>query len=94
MTAVMLIERSEYNLAQFFEIEVTLACIAHKSLEICAALQAPGSGISPAAPENSTAISEKSSATACLSSFILKEVLKQTRSVCLQFGHLRMHNIV
>jgi hypothetical protein len=39
---------------------------------------------SPATPENSAAFGEKSLRTVCFDSFILKQALKQARSVCLR----------
>ena len=60
-----------------------LACIAHKSLEICERCRLWQRN-SPAPPENSAAFGEKSLKTVCFDSFILKQALKQTRSVCLR----------
>ncbi len=60
-----------------------LACIAHKSLEICERCRLWQRN-SPAAPENSAAFGVKSFKTVCFDSFILKQALNQTRSVCLR----------
>src|SRR5271166_4519852 len=60
-----------------------LACIAHKSLEIserCRLWQQNSS----ATPENSAAFWRGDLKTVCFDSFILKRVLKQTRSVFLR----------
>ena len=55
-----------------------LACIAHKSLEICERCrlrqQHP-----PATPDNAAASGKKNLKTVCFPSFILNHALKQTR---------------
>ena len=60
-----------------------LACIAHKSLEICERCRLWQQN-SPATPENSAAFCRGELKTVCFDSFILKQALKQTRSVCLR----------
>jgi hypothetical protein len=60
----------------------TLACIAHKSLEICERCRLWQRN-SPATPENSAAFWREEFKNS-FDSFILKRALKQTRSVCLR----------
>ena len=58
-----------------------LACIAHKSLEICERCRLWQRN-SPAEPENSAAFGDKSFKTLCLDSLIFEEALKQSLRVC------------
>ncbi len=61
----------------------SLACIAHRSLEICERCRLWQQN-SPATPENSAAFWRGELKTVCFDLFILKQALKQTRSVCLR----------
>jgi hypothetical protein len=62
---------------------MNLACIAHKSLEICERCRLRQRN-SPATPEIPLLFEEKSFETVYFDSFIFKQALKQTRSVCLR----------
>jgi hypothetical protein len=62
---------------------MNLACIAHKSLEICERCRLRQRN-SPATPEIPLLFEEKSFETVCFDSFIFKQGLKQTLRVCLR----------
>ena len=60
-----------------------LACIGHKSLEICDRCRLWQQN-SPAAPENSAVFGDESLETVCFRFLYFKRALEQTRSVCLR----------